>query len=140
MVMLKVHTLSYKRVLSGPIGLLLIMLFIMLNQVLQSELGFVSLRGDDFLGVGYKNTSFIWGPTDPLAQIFVIFCPKIFRTVPVGPFKGQEKFWPWFWLIVPIFIYVTPLSFALCMIFDGKNFVKDVKALITKLKPKKEIT
>lgn len=135
MVMLKVHTLSYKRVLSAPIGLLLLMLFIMLNQVLQSELGFVALRGDDFFGIGYKNTSFIWGPgDDALAQIFVAVCPEFFRVVPVGEFQGQEKFWPWFWLIVPIFVYVTPIAFGLCMIFDWRNFSQDVKAFLGKLK------
>ena len=135
MIMLKVHTLSYKRVLSAPIGLLLLMLFIMLNQVLQSELGFVALRGDDFFGIGYKNTSFIWGPgDDALAQIFVAVCPEFFRVVPVGEFQGQEKFWPWFWLIVPIFLYVTPIAFGLCMIFDWRNFSQDVKAFLGQLK------
>lgn len=137
MVMLKVHTLSYKRILSCPIGLLLVMLFIMLNQVLQSELGFTSLRKDDFLKIGYTNTSFIWGPgSDALAQIFVVLCPKFFRVVPVGEFKGQEKFWPWFWLIVPLFVYLTPIAFGLCMIFDAKNFKQDVKSFFRKLRSK----
>lgn len=135
MVTLKLHTISYKRIFSAPIGLLVIMLFIMLNQILQSELGFVSLRNQDFLDINYRNNSFIWGPGDhSLAQIFVFFCPQCFRVVPVGEFAGQQKFWPWFWLIIPVFVLVTPLAFGICMIFDRKNFIVDIKSLLAKVK------
>ena len=130
-VLLKHHKLSYKRVLSAPVGLLLLMLFIMLNQVFQAELGFVPLHSEsNFLGIGYKNTSYIWGPgvNDAIGSFFAIFTPEIFKTVPVGQYAGQEKYWPWFWIIVPVFLLVTPLSFLICMIFDGKNFANDVKA------------
>ncbi|MBQ3116402.1 MAG: YwaF family protein [Clostridia bacterium] len=134
MVMLKVHQISYKRILSCPVGLLIVMLFIMLNQVLQSELGFIPLRKGDIFNIGYKNTSFIWGPgDDSLAQIFVIFCPKFFRVIPFGEFAGQEKFWPWFWLIIPVFIYLIPFAFMLSMIFDHKKFRGDVVAIYKKI-------
>ena len=130
-VLFKHHKLSYKRVFSAPVGLLLLMLFIMLNQLFQAEVGFVPLHSENnFLGIGYKNTSYIWGPgvNDAIGSFFAIFTPEIFKTVPVGQYAGQEKYWPWFWIIVPVFLLVTPLSFLLCMIFDGKNFVSDVKA------------
>lgn len=130
-VLFKHHKLSYKRVFSAPVGLLLLMLFIMLNQLFQAELGFVPLHSENnFLGIGYKNTSYIWGPgvNDAIGSFFAIFTPEIFKTVPVGQYAGQEKYWPWFWIIVPVFLLVTPLSFLLCMIFDGKNFVSDIKA------------
>ena len=130
-VLLKHHKLSYKRVLSAPVGLLLLMLFIMLNQVFQAELGFVPLHSEsNFLGIGYKNTSYIWGPgvNDAIGSFFAIFTPEIFKTVPVGQYAGQEKYWPWFWIIVPAFVLVTPIAFLICMIFDGKNFANDVKA------------
>ena len=137
MVVLGLHKLSYKRVFSCPIGLLLLMLFIMLNQVLQSELGFVPLRQGEFLGIGYQNTSFIWGPgSDDLAKPVMLLCPVIFKTVPVGEFKGQEKYWPWFWITVPVFVYLTIIAFGLCMIFDGKQFISDVKDFFYKIKAK----
>ncbi len=142
-VLFKHHKLSYKRVLSAPVGLLLLMLFIMLNQLFQAELGFVPLHSENnFLGIGYKNTSYIWGPgvNDAIGSFFAIFTPEIFKTVPVGQYAGQEKYWPWFWIIIPVFLLVTPLSFLLCMIFDGKNFISDIKAqkrfIIKKLKAK----
>jgi len=131
MVLLGHHKLSYKRVLSAPTGLLLLMLFIMLNQLLQSELGFIPLRNaEDFFGIGYKNTSYIWGPGtgDAIGNFLAIFTPEFFRTVPVGEYAGQEKYWPWFWMICPVYLLVTPLSFGLCMIFDGRTFLRDVKA------------
>ena len=144
MVLLKKHKLSYKRIWVAPVGLLLLMLFIILNQIFQSELGFIPLRNGNIIP-NYKNTSYIWGPLnqdgsmDPIGKIFDIFCPECFKHLPVA-FSGSEyqagelKYWPWFWLIVPVFVLVTPLSFGLSMIFDAKKFGKDVKWLFKHIK------
>lgn len=132
MVLLGHHKLSYKRILTAPTGLLLLMLFIMLNQIFQSEMGFIPLRNrEDFFGIGYKNTSYIWGPgtNDAIGDFLALFTPEIFKTVPVGEFAGQVKYWPWFWLIVPVYLLVTPLSFGLSMIFDHKSLGADVRRL-----------
>lgn len=130
------HKLSYKRVFTPPTGLLLVMLFIMLNQLFQSELGFVPLRNqNEFFDIGYKNSSYIWGPgtNDAIGNFLAIFTPKFFKTVPVGEFAGQEKYWPWFWLIVPVYILVPILSFLISMIFDHKQFKSDMKVLKAKI-------
>lgn len=130
MVKLGLHKPSYKRILWVPTGLLLLMLFIMLNQICQSELGFIPLRDrGDFFGIGYKNTSYIWGPgkNDAIGNFLARFCPKFFRTVPVGEYAGQEKYWPWFWMIVPAYVLVTPLSFLVALIFDRKSIQEDIK-------------
>lgn len=142
-VVLKLHTLSWKRVLWAPTGILLLMLFIILNQFFQAELGFIPLRGSIgyyfvlhfdywavFSDVNWKNSSYIYGPnmSDAIGNFFALFCPDFFKTVPAGPYAGQEKYWPWFWMIFPAYILLTPLAFGLCMIFDYKNFVKDVKS------------
>ena len=139
MVLLGKHQLSYKRILVAPIGLMLLMLFIMLNQIFQSELGFIPLRSDDMFNINYKNTSYIWGPgtNDTIGEILALFCPKCFKTIPVGQYAGETKYWPWFWLICPAFILLTPISFGLSMIFDHKNFVKDVKSLLHRKLDKK---
>ena len=145
MVLFKHHTLSWKRILYAPIGLLLVMLFIMLNQLLQAELGFIPLRDGNFFDVNWKISSLIWGPDLPgIGSVFAPFCPKFFKTIPIGQYKGQEKYWPWFWLIFPVFILVTPLAFGISMIFDHKNFKADmknyygkVKSIIVKIKTKK---
>ena len=132
MVLLGHHKLSYKRILIAPTGLLLLMLFIMLNQIFQAELGFIPLRlTNDFFGIGYKNTSYIWGPgvNDAIGNFLAIFTPDIFKTVPVGEFAGQAKYWPWFWIIVPAYVLVTPMSFGLSMIFDHRSLAEDVRKL-----------
>ena len=135
------HKLSWKRILVAPVGLLLLMLFIILNQVFQSELGFIPLRSNDIFAIGYKNTSYIWGPgaNDAIGSFLALFCPDFFKTIPVGQFAGQEKYWPWFWLIIPAFIQATPIAFGLCMIFDHKNFARDVKALAARFSRKQKV-
>ncbi len=138
MVLFKQHELSYKRIYNAPIGLLLLMLFIMLNQIFQSELGFIPLRSADMFDINYKNSSYIWGPgtNDAIGNFLALFCPKFFKVIPVGQYAGQIKYWPWFWMIFPVFILVIPLSFGVCMIFDHKAFSQDVKALSEKLRSK----
>lgn len=141
MVLFGHHKISYKGILTAPIGLLLLMLFIMLNQIFQSELGFIPLRDrGDFFGIGYKNTSYIWGPgeNDAIGNFLAIFTPDFFKIVPVGEFAGQIKYWPWFWIVVPAFILVTPLAFLISMIFDAKNFAADVRKLWRKIAAKKQ--
>lgn len=134
MVLFKLHTLSYKRVFWCPVYLLVVMLFIMLNQVFQSELGFIPLRGNDIINVNYKNSSLIWGPgNESFAVVFTALCPKIFKTIPCGEYAGQTKYWPWFWLIVPAFVYLIPICFAICMIFDYKNFRSDFAIVKSKI-------
>lgn len=141
MVLFGHHKLSYKRLLSAPTGLLLLMLFIMLNQIFQSELGFIPLRDrENFFGIDYKNTSYIWGPgtNDAIGDFLALFTPDLFKTVPIGEFAGQAKYWPWFWLIVPVYVLVTPLSFLLSLIFDHKSLALDVRALKARLHKKKQ--
>ncbi len=126
------HKLSYKRVLSAPTGLLLLMLFVMLNQIFQSELGFIPPRSEEgFLAIGYKNTSYIWGPgeNEGIGKFLASLCPRIFKTVPVGPYAGEEKYWPWFWLIVPAYILVSAVTFLITLPFDIKSLKADIKRL-----------
>ena len=132
MALLGLHQPSYKRVLWAPTGLLLVMLFIMLNQIFQSELGFIPLRdSEEFFGIGYKNTSYIWGPgsDDAIGNFLALFTPKFFKTVPVGEFAGQVKYWPWFWLIVPVYLLVTPLSLLVMLAVDHKTLFAELKQL-----------
>ena len=135
MVIFGLHKPSYKRVLWAPTILLIVMLFIMLNQVFQWELGFFELwNEEDFLAIHFKNTSYIWGPgtNDAIGNVFAIFTPKFFTTVPVGAYAGQVKYWPWFWIICPVYCLVTPLSFIIASIADRKRLGADIKKLFGK--------
>ena len=131
------HRPSYKRVLSAPTILLAVMLFIMLNQIFQSELGFVPLRNNsDFFAVGYKNTSYIWGPgkNDAIGNFLAMFCPKFFKEVPAGIHEGELKYWPWFWLICPVYLLIPVLSFIFALPFDAKTLIKDARELPMRIK------
>jgi hypothetical protein len=134
MVLLGHHKISYKRALNAPTGLLLVMLFIMLNQLFQAELGFIPMRNQDFLDINYKNTSYIWQPDGDIGNFLATFCPDFMTKVPVGEYAGQTKYWPLFWLLVPAFVLVTPIAFGIFMIFDHKSFVCDCKTVIGKIK------
>ncbi len=136
-VLLGHHKLSYKRVYVAPTGLMLLMLFIMLNQIFQSELGFIPLRDDsNFYYINYKNTSYIWGPNknDEIGEFLSMFCPKIFKTVPVGQYAGAVKYWPWFWLLVPAYILVPILAFLISLPFEAGHFAADCRALAERIK------
>lgn len=139
MILLKLHKLDYKRVWSTPGILLIVMLFVILNQLFQSELGFIPLRQDDIFDINYKNSSLIWGPDDEsIANLIAWACPDIFKTIPVGQYAGQEKYWPWFWLIVPCYIILTPLCFLVSLIFEYKHFSQDIHNLKIKFNTWKE--
>lgn len=139
MILLKIHKLDYRRVWSTPVIFLLVMLFIILNQIFQSELGFIELRGDDIHAIPYVNNSLIWGPDGSISKLIDWACPEFFKTIPVGPHAGEAKYWPWFWLVIPCFVILTPVCFLISLIFDHTNFKQDTKNLVHKLRaPKKE--
>ena len=100
-------------------------------------MGFIPLRDEsEFFEIGYKNSSYIWGPgtDDAIGNFLAIFTPKIFKTVPVGEFAGQEKYWPWFWLLVPVYLLVPVICFLLSLAFDFKSFKEDMKHFPEKIK------
>lgn len=137
MVTLGHHKISYKTVWKVPGCFLLVLLFIMLNQIFQSELGFIPIRGEDFLNINYKNTSYIWKPgNDAIGKFLSFFCPNIFKTVPVGEYKGETKYWPWFWIICPAYIILIPVCFLISLIFDFKSFKLDMSNLFKIFKNK----
>lgn len=133
-VVLGLHTPRYRRVWSVPVIFLGVMLFIMLNQVFQSELGFIGTRGDDIHAIPYVNNSLIWGPDGQISKLLEWACPDFFKTIPVGPHAGEAKYWPWFWLIVPCFVILIPVCFLISMIFDRKAFLSDAKALYGRIR------
>ena len=134
MVTLKLHKITYKSALWAPTGLLLLMLFIMLNQMFQEELGYIVRRSNDFFSVKYKNTSYIWGPDDGIGKFIAMFTPKVFKTVPAGVYAGEEKYWPWFWLIFPSYILLTPVCFSLSLTFDFNNLKNDILKMVHNIK------
>ncbi len=120
-VLLGVHKLDVKRIWKMPLCVSAMLLFIICNQVLQSELGIIPLRNDDMFNVNFRNPSLIWGPTDSVAVLFSWLTPSFMKTIPFGAYAGQEKFWPFFWMLPGVIVYFILIPLALCFIFDFKN-------------------
>ena len=134
MVMFKLHKLDYKRILAVPICFISVMIFIMINQILQSELGYIALRDSNFFDINYKNSSMIWAPSGSIGKFLATFCPDIFKSVPVGPYATQEKYWPLIWLVCPMYILLVPVSFLMCLVFENQHFISDCKSNIKQIK------
>ena len=111
-VLLKLHKLDVKRIWKTPICVCSTLLFIICNQVLQSELGIIPLRNDDMFNINFRNPSLIWGPTDAVAVLFSWLTPSFMKTVPAGSYAGQEKYWPFFWMVPGVIVYfiLVPLD------------------------------
>lgn len=137
-VVLKVHTLDYKRVWKVPFTTIAVFSFIMMNQVLSSEIGCTPLRGDK-LQVPYKNTSLLWGPgsmENGLAKVFTWLTPNFMKTMPFGPYAGQVKYWPLLWLVPSMFVYFTIIPFIMCFCVQRKTIIDDFKKFFAHFKRK----
>ena len=140
MILLKVHKLNYRNVWKMPFCMMAVMLFIICNQVLQSELGIIGMRGDDIFeeGCGYRNTSLIWGPTDDISAIFTWLTPDFMKIIPAGEFAGQPKYWPFFYLLPGCFVYFWILPLLLCLPWEFKHIKSDFIDLKNKFKKNKQ--
>ena len=133
-VLLDLHKLDVKRIWKTPICVMAMLLFVICNQVLQSELGIIPLRDDDIFNINFTNTSLIWGPTDDVAALFSWLTPNFMKVIPYGQFAGQEKYWPFFWMTPAIVLYFLLIPLILCFILNGKETVKTFKNLFSKIK------
>ena len=126
-VLLGLHKLDVKRIIKFPFCVAAMLLFIICNQVLQSELGFISLRDSDIFDINWHNPSLIWGPTDGVAVIFSWLTPDFMKTIPIGEYAGQPKYWPFFWMLPGVFFYFLIEALAMCFIFEFRNTVEAFK-------------
>lgn len=140
MILLKIHALNYKNVWKMPFCMMAVLLFIICNQVLQSELGIIPMRGNDIFeaGCGYKNTSLIWGPTDAVSVLFTWLTPNFMKTIPWGVYAGQAKYWPFFYLLPGAFVYFWIIPLLLCLPWELKHIKQDFANFKNKIKQKKE--
>lgn len=119
-VLFKIHELSLKRVPLFPLTFFVVECLILANEIILMEAGFVDFRGEDFLTYNYRNSNFIFGPTDylkPISDVMIDpLVPDIFKTVGDGPYKGEMKYIPVMWLVVPGFIYLSVIGGLICLL------------------------
>lgn len=164
MVLLKLHTISYLRVIAVPFVLTAVLAIIMVQNVIQAEMGYLPYYGinehakveDDntrsdvlyteeelFYLIKYPNFSLPWGPkgVPVLGDLFKIWTPKFLKTVPNTAFSGDyaqtEKYTPLLWAVPAIFIYFTVLPFGFSLIWEYDHVKADLTRLKLKLTNKK---
>ena len=130
MVLLKLHTLDYRRILIAPLMLFFFQGVILVNEVILAGMGLV--RMEHFFSYEIRNASFIFGPHPDigfLGSLFTPLSPEIFRTMPIGPNAGDVFYWPIVWLVIPVFIYFSLISLLLALPFEYENIKKGIQGL-----------
>jgi len=136
MVMLKLHTIDYKRIIKVPFFFYFILCIILVNEVILTGAGFLHI--DYLYSYEIRNAALIFGPLAELEFLGILLTsltPELFLTVPIGANAGATYYWPIIWLMLPFFIYFCILAVLLSLPFEYNNMKKDMlklKAKITK--------
>ena len=134
MVMLKLHTLDYRRIIKVPLLVYLVMCTILVNEIILTGAGFVHIS--HLYSNEIRNSSLIFGPLaeiEFLGKLFTALTPKFFLTAPVGVNAGAVYYWPIVWLINPSYIYFCAAAFLLSLPFQFKRIKTDISALKRKI-------
>ncbi|MCL2800388.1 MAG: hypothetical protein FWD28_01335 [Treponema sp.] len=127
MVMLKLHTLDYKRIFKFPFLLYLTLCIILVNEVILTGAGFIHIR--HLYSNEVRNSSMIFGPlveVEFIGKLFTALTPKLFLTVPIGPNAGTPYYWPIVWLIIPSYVYFCITALLLSLPFEFRNIKNDL--------------
>ena len=130
MVMLKLHTLDYKRIVKVPFLAYAAMCIILVNEIFLIGAGFVHIS--HLFSNEIRNSALIFGPladVEFLGILFTALTPRLFLTVPVGANAGAVFYWPILWLVIPSFIYFSIISLLLALPFEYRNIKKDIAGL-----------
>jgi len=141
MVLLRLHTPCYKRILKVPFLAYLIMCVILVNEVILTGAGY--LRPEYLYSNEIRNASFIFGPQPKvgiLGKLFTALTPEVFLTIPVGENAGSVYYWPIIWLMIPSYIYFCLFSLLMVLPFEYKNIWRDIVAVKEKIKSALSIT
>jgi len=134
MVMLKLHTLDYKRILKIPLLVYATLCLILVNEIILIGIGFVDIR--HLFSSEIRNSALIFGPlpeVEFLGILFTTLTPSLFLTVPAGANAGAPFYWPILWMIIPSYFYFSAASLVLALPFEYKNIRKDIAGLKAKI-------
>ena len=133
MVLLKLHTLDYRRIAKVPFLAYFVLCIILVNEVILIGAGFVHAR--HLFCNEVRNSALIFGPladVEFVGALFTALTPELFLTVPVGPNAGAPFYWPIIWLVIPFYIYFCIIAALFVLPFDHKNIRVDMLALKAK--------
>ena len=137
MVLLKLHTLDYKRIPKIPLLALAMLGVILVNEIILIGTGFVHIQ--HLFSSQVRNSALIFGPLADVELVGIMFTaltPEFFLTRPLGPNAGEVFYWPILWLVIPFYIYSSLAALLLSLPFEFKNIKADIRTLKTKIKAK----
>lgn len=134
MVRYHLHELSYKRLIHVPVGFLIVLGVIVVNEVILMGTNLVEPDIEKLFDPNYRNSSLIFGISDnlkPAGFLLDSLCPKIFK---YNPITHEKQYWPLVWIVIPVFVYAYLFGFLICMIFSFKEIKKDFTFYFSKIK------
>ncbi|MCL2382075.1 MAG: hypothetical protein FWC64_10905 [Treponema sp.] len=135
MVLLKVHTLDYRRIPKAPLLAYAVLCVILVNEIILTGAGFVHIG--HLFSNEVRNSALIFGPLPDVAflgTLFTALTPNFFLTVPIGPNAGAVFYWPVLWLVIPAYIYFSAASAVLALPFEYKRVKTDVAGVFQRLR------
>jgi len=133
MVLLKLHTLDYRRIPKVPFFAYLTLCIILVNEIILIGAGFVNIN--HLFSNEIRNSALIFGPLADVELVGVLFTaltPELFLTMPIGPNAGETFYWPIIWLAIPFYVYAGIAALLMCLPFEHKSVRADVSALKAK--------
>ena len=127
MVMLKVHTLEFKRIFKVPLIAYLILCVILVNEVILTGTGFINER--HLFSNEVRNAALIFGPNPDIefvGMLFLPLTPELFTTIPIGENAGATFYWPIIWMIIPSYIYLVISGILLTLPFEYKRILNAI--------------
>jgi len=133
MVLLKLHTLDYRRIPKVPFLAYFTLCIILVNEIILIGTGFVHIN--HLFSNEIRNSALIFGPlreVELVGRFFTALTPELFLTIPIGPNAGATFYWPIIWLVIPFYIYASIAALLMSLPFEHKNIKSDMLALKTK--------
>jgi len=127
MVMLKVHTLEFKRIFKVPLIAYLVLCVILVNEVILTGTGFINER--HLFSNEVRNAALIFGPNPDIqfvGMLFLPLTPELFTTIPIGENAGSTFYWPIIWMIIPSYIYLVISGILLTLPFEYKRILNAI--------------
>lgn len=124
---LSVYRPRLKKFWAIPLLFLVQEAIICLNEIFLMKVGLVDSTWKEFLDRGVRNNSFVFGVIpdfDVLKPLFDALTPKFLRTDAFHINGGTDFYFPVLWLIVPAFVFLTPVYIILSAPFWITDLVR----------------
>lgn len=123
--LLGIYKINYRVFWKLPFLLFFGMVIIVFNDFVCVSLGFIDVKGDFYGWLYSVNTMFIMHPPEAfpiMEKICAVFTPEYLEGI------------AFLWLVIPMYLLIAIVSFAIGALVDNKRFKSDFKAVFVKIK------